>query len=245
VAKADPPSHVNYDLWLGAAPERPFHPSHFHFNWRFWFDFGGGTLADFGCHYMDLPFWALDLRSPTSVASTGKKTYAGDNDCPDSQQVDYEFPARGEMPPVHFTWYHGGAVPSWISDYYEFDTAGAKQVKRSAVLFEGDLGRLLADYGSRKLYLNDGVEQPNVKPYIPDSIGHHQEWIAACKSRGPTTCNFDYSGALAEAVLLGNVAYRAGQTKFAWDAENLTASDCPAAAAFIRREYRKGWTLEG
>src|SRR5262245_3856047 len=89
-----PPKTVNYDLWIGPAPMRPFHPSHFHFNWRYWWDFGGGTLADFGCHYMDLPFWALDLRYPLSVEAKGEKTSQGDNDVPDNMQVEYHFAAR-------------------------------------------------------------------------------------------------------------------------------------------------------
>ncbi len=107
VAKGTPPSTVDYDLWIGPAPMRPFHPSHFHFNWRYWWDFGDGTLGDFGCHYMDLPFWALDLRYPTTVEAKGEKTSEGDNEVPDNMQVDYQFPARGEQPPVHMTWYHG------------------------------------------------------------------------------------------------------------------------------------------
>ena len=234
VAKANPPAHVDYDLWLGAAPERPFHESHFHFNWRFWWDFGGGTLADMGCHYIDLPFWALDLRYCESVAAKGEKTYVGDNDVPDQMQVDYRFPARGDLPAVHLTWYHGTWKPAGAEEYG----------LGSAVLFEGEHGRLLADYGTHKLFLDPGLSVETPEPTIPSSIGHHREWTEACKSRGPTTCNFDYSGALAETVLLGNVAYRAGHD-FQWDAEKLAAVDCPAAAEFLRREYRQGWTLDG
>ena len=111
------------------------------------------------------------------------------------------------------------------------------------MLFEGPRGRLLADYGSRKLFMNDGSEPKPPAESIPNSIGHWAEWAKACKDRGPTTCNFDYSGTLAEAVLLGNVAYRAGQ-ELQWDAEALKATNCPAADQYIRREYRKGWKLE-
>ena len=234
VAEAAPPAHVDYDLWLGPAPARPFHESHFHFNWRFWWDFGGGTLADMGCHYIDLPFWALDLRNCEHVAAKGEKTYEGDNDVPDQMQVDYRFPARGDSPAVQLTWYHGTWKPPGAEEY----GLGA------AVLFEGENGRLLADYGTHKLFLDEGLSVETPEPTIPNSIGHHREWTEACKSRGPTTCNFDYSGALAETVLLGNVSYRAGQA-FAWNAEKLEAVDCSAAAEFIRREYRDGWTLDG
>ncbi len=233
VSESTPPPSVDYDLWIGPAPMRPFHPSHFHFNWRFWWDFGGGTLADMGCHYIDLPYWALGLRYPTAVEARGEKTYTGDNDVPDKMQVDYYFPARRDQPPVHLTWYHGGWMPEGAEVYQ----------KNAAVLFEGTDGRLLADYGTHKLFMGEGRSATTPEPSIPASVGHHREWIEACKTRGATTCNFDHSGALAEAVLLGNVAYRAAQTRLEWDAESLTATNCPAAAEFIRREYRTGWTL--
>jgi predicted dehydrogenase len=233
VTEGTPPPWVNYDLWTGPAPLRPFHESHFHFNWRYWWDYGNGQLGDFGCHYMDLPFWALELRAPTTVAARGEKTYPGDNEVPDNMQVDYEFPARGSQPPVHFTWYQGAWKPE-----------GAEQYKRgSAVLFEGAKGRLLADYGSRQLFLEPGLEAETPEPTIPNSIGHHREWIEACKSRGPTTCNFDYSGALSEAVLLGNVCYRAGGATIRWNETELK-TDSTAADSFLQREYRMGWKLE-
>ena len=232
VADASPPSHVDYDLWLGPAPYRPFHESHFHFNWRYWWDFGGGVLADMGCHYIDLPHWALDLRAPDTVEARGEKTHDGDNEVPDNLRVDYRYPARGALPPVHLTWYHGDWRPDGAEVYG----------KSSAVLFEGTKGRLLADYGSRKLFL-EGDERPVEPPKtIPSSIGHHREWIEAVKARGPTTCSFDYSGALAETVLLGNVAYRAG-ARIEWDDRELRVKNVPEAMRYIRREYREGWTL--
>ena len=235
VKEGTPPSTVDYDLWIGPAPMRPFHASHFHFNWRYWWDFGGGTLADFGCHYMDLPFWALDLRYPVSVEAKGEKTSQGDNEVPDNMRVDYHFPARGKQPPVHLTWYHGAWRPEGAEDYG----------KNSAVLFEGAgaSGRVLADYSTRKIFMLDGTEPTSPPETILKSIGHWAEWAEACKTRGPTTCNFDYSGALAEAVLLGNVSYRAGAKKLTWDAESLKATDCSEADSFIKRDYRPGWTL--
>lgn len=228
-----PPSTVNYDLWIGPAPMRPFDLSHFHFNWRYWWDFGGGTLGDFGCHYMDLPFWALDLRYPLTVEAKGEKTSTGDNEVPDNMRVDYHFAARGDQPPVHLTWYHGDWRPEWAADYG----------KGAAVLFEGTQGKVLADYGTRKIFMTEGAEPKAPPQTIPNSIGHWAEWAEACKTRGPTTCNFDYSGALAEAVLLGNVSYRAGQQKLEWDAAALKATNSSDADQFLRREYRKGWTL--
>jgi len=233
VKKAEVPKGVDYDLWIGPAPYRPYHPTHFHFNWRYWWDFGGGWLADFGCHYMDLPYWALDLRYPTSVVAQGEKAHEGDNEVPHKMQVEYQFPERDGRPPVHMTWYHGGLMPPG-AEVYE---------KKSAVLFEGEHGRILADYSTRQLFVQNWNEIEEVKQTIPNSIGHHKEFVEAVKTGGPTTCNFDYSGALAEAVLLGNVSYRVGGKKLEWDAENLKATNCPEAAQYIQREYRKGWAL--
>ena len=228
-----PPATVDYDLWIGPAPMRPFSTAHFHFNWRFWWDFGGGILADFGCHLMDLPFWALDLRTPISIQAKGQKTSKGDNDVPDNMQVDYHFPARGNQPPVHMTWYHGAWKPKGSEVY----------ANNSAVLFEGTKGRLLADYDTKKFFMGSGSPPSPPPESIPKSIGHWAEWAQACKSRGPTTCNFDYSGALTETVLLGNVSYRARGQKLEWDAPALTATNCSEASEFIERPYRAGWTL--
>ena len=232
VEKGEPPKHVHYDLWLGPAPYRPFHESHFHFNWRYWWDFGGGQLGDFGCHYMDLPFWALQLGAPTSVVAKGEKGHEGDNECPAKMQVDYHFPARGDMPGVHLTWYHGGWMPEGAEQYG----------KNSGVLFEGAEGRLLADYGTNKLFMQEGKTAAPVKPSIADSVGHHQEWLNAIRTGSPTGSHFEYAGNLTEAVHLGNIAYRVGK-EISWDPVNLVCPGTPEADAMIRRDYREGWTL--
>ena len=237
VTPQSPPSHVNYDLWIGPAPERPFHPAHFHFNWRYWWDFGNGSLGDFGCHYMDLPHWALDLRTPLSVEARGEKGHDGENLCPNHLQVDYHHPARGDRSGVHLTWYQGDYRPAEFTEYGDG--------KGSAVLFEGTKGRLLADYSTHKVFLATDTEFTPPPQTIPDSIGHHAEFIEAVKTRGTTTCNFDYSGALTETVLLGNVSYRLGGVKLLWDDKDVRATNYPDAERFVRREYRKGWVLGG
>ena len=232
VKTSEPPSYVHYDQWIGPAPYRPFSEAHFHFNWRYWWDFGGGQLADFGCHFMDLPFWALELGAPTSVAANGEKGHDGDNECPMNLQVDYRFPARVDQPPVHLTWYHGNKRPE-----------GAEQYKmNSAVLFEGRDGRLISDYGSNKLFMQEGKTAAPVKPWIADSVaGHHAEWLTAIRTKGTTSSHFEYGGNLTEAVLLGNVAYRAN-TPFQWDSKAFT-TDSPEANKYLKREYRSGWVL--
>jgi predicted dehydrogenase len=238
-----PPRNLNYDLWLGPAPERPYPPfrtgsrATVHFDWRWWWDYGGGVLADMACHFMDLPHWALGLRQPTSVAATGQITYKGDNDMPDLLQVEYEYPARGAQPPVHLTWYSGVAGPDITGKvrHQGFD---------SGVLFVGERGSLVADYGNYRLLPEDrfrNAERP--KPSIPRSVGHHREWLQAIlNGGGATTCNFDYSGALAETVLLGNVAYKAGG-KLQYDAKTGRATGPAGVDGHLRREYRRGWTL--
>ncbi|OYW22404.1 MAG: hypothetical protein B7Z55_04645 [Planctomycetales bacterium 12-60-4] len=226
------PDYVNYDLWLGPAPYRPFDEGHFHFNWRYWWDFGNGQLGDFGCHYMDLPFWALELGAPTTITAKGEKGHDGDNECPNQMQVDYHFPARGGAPGVHLTWYHGGWMPEGAADY----------AMNSAVLFEGSEGRVIADYGTNKVFLNSGKTAEPVKPWITDSIGHHKEWLRAIRTGETTGSHFEYATNLTEAVHLGNIAYRVGKP-ITFDAVNLKCVDCPEADPIIRREYRQGWSL--
>ena len=228
------PAFLKYDLWLGPSPERPYNPEFHPASWRGWWDFGNGTLGDMGCHYIDLPFWALDLRHPTTVAAEGPPV---DPDvAPKKLSVRYEFPARGDQPPVALTWYDGGQRPPILTE---------KKVEGwgSGVLFVGTKGMLIADYGNHALLPEaDFRDFKAPEPSIPSSTGHYAEWITACKTGSPTTCNFNYSGALTEAVLLGNVSYRSGH-KLKWNAEELRAEGCPEADEFLRREYRKGWAL--
>lgn len=233
-AEADPiPAGLNWDLWLGPAPERPFNNVYFPGpKWYRWWDFGNGTMSDLGSHWIDLPFWALNLKVPLTIEASGPPPHA--EIAPASMEVKYEYAARGDMPAVSLTWYQGhnkpqlykeGAIPQW----------------ESGVLFVGDKGMLLADYGRYVLLPEaqfEGFVPPD--PFIPDSIGHHNEWIEACKTGAPTTCNFEYAGWLTEANHLGNVAYRAGQ-KLEWDPVALKATNCPEADQFIKRQYRDSY----
>jgi hypothetical protein len=184
---------------------------------------------------MDVAFWALGLRHPRTIEAHGPPVHP--ETCPAHLIVEYTFPERDGRPPVKLTWYDGDKRPE------ELLAEVALQDKKSGVLFVGGKGMLFADYDHRQLLPAEkfsGFEPP--APTIPDSIGHYAEWIQACKTGSPTTCNFDYSGALTETVLLGNVAYRAGK-KLEWDGANLRVTNVPEAMRFIRREYRQGWTL--
>jgi predicted dehydrogenase len=228
------PEHLHWDLWLGPAPERPYHPTYHPQGWRSWWDFGGGHLADMGCHYMDLPYWALKLGRAVSAEAEGPPVHA--EGAPAWLIVRYEHPAREGMPAVALTWYHGGKRPKLL------DEKGIKW-GGSGVLFVGDKGMIAADYGQHQLLPEeDFKDYKRPEKSIPESIGHHAEWIKACKTGSATLCHFGYSGVMTESVLLGNVAYRAGK-KLDWDPATLTAKNCPEAARFVRRDYRKGWSL--
>ena len=230
------PKGLHWDLWLGPAPERPYHPAYHPFWWRGWWDFANGALGDMACHHMDLPHWALGLRRPHAVEAKGPPV--DPEVAPAWQIVDFHYAARGEQPPVHLTWYHGGKQPPELSD------PELKMPKWGAgTLFVGDEGMLLADYDKHKLLPEEKfMDFKRPEKTIARSVGHHKEWVNACKNGTPTTCNFDYSGALAETVLLGNVAYKAGK-KIEWDAADMKCSNAPDADQYLRREYRKGWEL--
>lgn len=230
------PANLDWDLWLGPAAERPFIPAYHPASWRGYWAFGGGAMSDMACHHMDLPFWALGLRHPVTVQAEGPDEVHPEF-APRWLVVRYEYAARGDKPPVKLTWYNGDKRPELVKD---------EKMKRWAgggTLFVGDKGMLVSNYDAHALLPEEKfVDYQRPAPSIPKSIGHHAEWIEACKTGGPTTCNFDYAGALTEAVLLGNVSFRTGK-KLNWDARSLKAKNVPEADKFIQHHYRKGWTL--
>jgi predicted dehydrogenase len=229
------PAGLHWNLFLGPAPERPFHEVYWPGpKWYRWWDFGSGTMSDLGSHWIDIPFAALKLRHPLTIESKGPVPHP--EIAPASMSASYEYGARGNLPPVKLTWYQGtlrppqlveGRIPKWDS----------------GVLFVGDKGMLLADYGKFALLPEDRFKDFKAPdPFLPRVKGHHEEWIEACKTGKPTSSNFDYAGALTEANHLGNVAYRVGR-KLEWDPIKLEATNCADAALLIRKQYRKGWTL--
>lgn len=233
---SDPiPKDLHWDLWLGPAPERPYHSVYFPGpKWYRWWDFGNGTMSDLGSHWIDLPFWALDLKYPLTIEASGPPVNA--EVAPASMQVTYEYGSRNGQPPVQVNWYQGTNKPSIWSD-------GGIPKWGSGVLFIGDRGMLLSDYSKHVLLPEEnfaGFKRP--EPFIEESLGHHAEWLHACKTGDPTTCNFDYAGWLTEANHLGNVAYRVGK-KLAWDPVALRATNAPEADPLIHRQYRPGWQL--
>jgi len=233
------PAYLHWDLWIGPAPMRPYHPEYFKGGclwWDKWWDFGNGTLGGMATHILDLAAWALDLQFPTSVEADSNPKRGYPEVYPEWLTVRWEYPAQGKQPPVTVFWHDGGKKPA---------SPPGVDLKQwgIGVLFVGQKGMLVADYSRHLLLpLEKFKDFQAPKRSIPPSIGHHKEWIQACKTGSPTLCNFDYSGRLNENLLLGTVACRVGQ-KLEWDAKALKATNCPEADRFIRKKYRPGWEL--
>jgi predicted dehydrogenase len=246
------PATLNWDLWLGPAPERPYHPAYLPQKWRGWWDFGTGGLGDMGCHIFDHIVWSMKLGMPASVEATfsefvpevtwdkpvNTETY------PQASIVTYRFPAREGFPPLKLTWYDGGLLPSRPEELPDDRKMGDTY---GGALYVGSKGKILCgSHGANGLrILPEKLMQEYQRPpaSIPRSIGHHAEWIRACKGGPPAGSNFDYAGPMTETVLLGNVAIRT-RSKLVWDAQSLSFPNFPEADAFVHRPYRKGWTLE-
>ncbi len=229
------PRTLDWELWLGPAPRRPFHEVYFPGpRWYRWWDFGNGTMSDLGSHWIDLPFWALRLDAPRTIEADGPPPHH--EIAPASLRVQYEYGPRGDLPPVKLTWYQGtrkpglwdeGKIPKWIN----------------GMLFLGDKGMLLSDYRQHVLLPEKEFADYKRPPQtIPNSIGQHAEWIRACKTGAPTGSHFGYSGPFTEANHLGNVAYRAGR-RIEWDAKQLRIPNAPDAEQFLGQEYQNGWKL--
>ncbi len=235
-AGTPPPPFLDWDLWLGPAAERPYSDVYFPGpKWYRWWDFGNGTMSDLGSHWNDLPFWALDLDAPRSIEATGPEP--DPEIAPASMSAAYEYDARGDRPAVTLHWHQGTNKPAIWTD-------GGIPQWDSGVLFIGDDGMLLSDYGKHVL-LPEEKFKDFVRPAqsIPDSTGHHREWLDACRHGTPTGSPFGYAAALTEANHLGNVAFRAGG-KIEWDAVSMRIPNRPEAERFLRRENpRAGWEL--
>jgi predicted dehydrogenase len=233
------PKTLSWDLWLGPAPQRPYHSFYVPFSWRGWWDFGTGALGDMACHTMNLPFMALRLGAPSSVSADVQGRVHPET-APMGCTVTYEFPAREKLPPVRLMWYERRMPP--------MELFHGQKPSGSGSLIIGNKGTLcsVTDNGDRNVLL----PMANYQGFKPPAAtlprangGHHREWLDACKGGRPAMSNFvDYAGQFTETVLLGNVAIRVGK-RVVWDAEKLQATGLSEADRYIRREYRKGWTL--
>jgi predicted dehydrogenase len=234
------PQGMNWDLWLGPREPRPYHPDYAPFNWRAWWAFGGGALADMACHNLDPAVWALDLRDPISVEATSPGV--------DTEVIShcaiyrYKFGPRGNHSAVDVTWYDGGLRPprpEFLADDDEIPGGG------NGIIFVGEKGVMMCPgWGGFPQIAPDSLMNSFKPPAktIPRPKGHHRDWLDACKGGTPASGNFEYGARLTEIVLLGNIALRTGK-KIEWDAANLKAKNAPAAEALIKGQYRKGWEI--
>jgi len=231
------PDMLDWDLWLGPAPYRPYNSVYLPVEWRRWRDFGTGTLGDMGCHIIDPVFWALDLVYPESVEA--QPVGFNDETYPEAMRVRWEFAARGQLPPVTVTWYDGVNRP-----FLPNELESGRELPKEGGIYYGEKGIILAPHmGGPRLIPESrmrGFVAP--EPFLPRGIDHYRDWIRACKGGPKPSADFDYAGPLTETILLGNVAAHIGRRIF-WDGPNFRITNVPDAEKYLKRQYRKGWTL--
>ncbi len=235
------PEVLDWDLWLGPAPERPYHPSYISVRWRGWVDFGTGALGDMGCHSFDPIFRAIKLGHPISVEGSYSQIVEPNlkrrpikESYPVASIVRYEFSARDEMPPVTLTWYDGGLKPPRPEELEE-----GRELRSNGILYVGESGKML----DNRLIPNSLMESYTPPPQtLPRSPGHYQEWVRAMKGGEPAGSNFEFASMVTEVVLLGNIALRRGK-KLYWDGVNMKFTNDEEANTLLHRQYREGWTL--
>jgi predicted dehydrogenase len=244
------PPTLDWDVWLGPAPERPYNPAYVPFKWRGFWDFGTGAIGDMGIHNLDTAYWALELGTPTSVrvreCSPGLDDPATKETAPLWSILELQFPARGSHPPVKMTWYDGGKLPP--TELFQ----GEKLITHDGgSLVIGTKGTLFTRtwHGGENekdwfvLLPHDKFDGLTPPPQtLPRTPSHHKEWLDACRGEGKTQSPFEYAAVLSESLLLGNVALRTGQP-VEWDAAQMRVTNNSAAERFVRPEFRKGWTI--
>lgn len=226
-ADTAPPEGLDYDFWLGPAPKRPFNPNRFTFNWRYFWDYGGGQLADFCCHLVDPVHWAMQVEYPETITATGGRYALKDNaETPDTLEVVYHY-AKG----FDLVWSHIS------NNAHGFEGMGA------GIEFQGRNGTLYGHYDSYKVVPEKGVTIDLPEPTLPRSVGHHREWLDGIKSRKECSCNFAYGHQLSNIGHLGNIALWTGE-KIRWDGQTERITNHPEANRYLtREEYRAPWTL--
>ncbi len=242
------PSTLDWDLWLGPVQYRPYHPIYCPTTWRGFWDFGTGALGDMGCHILDPAFWTLKLGHPTCVEAT--TTHCDPEvaaECyPRASIIRYEFPARGDMPPVKLTWFDGRLLPPWPRDLEP-----GRRLEGNGALLIGDKGTIMhGSHGAGGVRIIPETKMraykrpaPSLPRVLKGSAGHEQDWIRACKDGRPASSTFEYGGPLTEMVLLGVLAMRLKDTPLEWDPENLKVTNCEEANKYIHPTFREGWTL--
>jgi predicted dehydrogenase len=252
------PYNFDWDLWIGAAPYRPYHPAYHPWIWRSWWDFGSGTVGDMVCHAMHVFFTALEMGPPSRVYASRttmrggyfKMHPDGKEDLPQlietpetesySSVISWEFPERGRQPPLAMHWYDGGMRPHRPR---ELDSRTA--MPREGLLFIGEKGKMLTGYYGGKARL---LPEKNFRDFQPPpktllrSVGHYKEWLQACKGGQPANCNFEFASRMTEVAQLGTLAARAGRL-LEWDPTRMVIGNDAEAGAWVNPPYRKGWSL--
>jgi predicted dehydrogenase len=231
---------LDWDLWLGPAPFRPFNHAYLPFVWRGWFDFGTGAIGDMGCYSFDTIFRVLKLSAPESVEASSTEVYR--ETYPAASIITFDFSARGDLPPLRLTWYDGGLKPPRPDELEDVREMG---IEGEGLLFIGDHGTIMCGFnGTKPMLIPESKMKAFVPPpkTLPRSPGHDREWINAAKGGPPPGANFEFEAPVTEAVLLGNVALRAGK-KLRWDGVNLKVTNDDAAQKFLRGTYREGWSI--
>lgn len=247
---SDPvPADLHWDNWIGPAPFHPYKKGIYHPRaWRAWYDFGGGSMGDWGCHGLNLPVRALNLGYPTAitpdVAENSVVCY------PKDVRIRFDFGTRGSLPPATLWWYDGGrlppveVIPDGVLDHYG-------QVPNDGVLVLGDLGFTFGapHPGSEYIQLHNESKMSGILNHpgtrdiaatLPRSPGHMQEWLDACRGNGTPYSNFEVGGMLTEIVLSGVVALRVGK-RIEWNGPEMKSPDAPQAEPFIQTVPRAGW----
>ena len=234
------PAGMEWDLWIGPAPMRPYHRAYHPATWRAWLDFGSGMMGDRGAHTLDVVFWAMKLNHPVSVDATSMGLNPDTH--PLASVVTYEYGARGAMPPVTVRWYDGMKPPR------PANVADGRRLgdNEGGVIFKGDKGMITGGTygGGPQLILNNGAKGGRPPKLLPRVVGSHEkDWLDACKAGKKSGADFSYSGPLTEMTALANVAKRVN-TRILWDGPNMKVTNIPRANQFVRQPYRKGWSLD-
>lgn len=229
------PEALDWNLWLGPAAERDYNEAYHPINWRGFWDFGTGALGDRGPHHLDVPFAALRLGLPAQVSATSSPVTT--ESAPEWSVVTFEFPARESLPPVRLVWHDGGKQPP-------AELAGVARLPRNGVLLIGDRAKLYVPElgGAPRLLTLPGRDPPKTPPPGPAVSTHLEDWLEACRTNGPTRCDFQYGAQLTELCLIGNLAIRTGQT-IRWNAAEGRPEDSSAPQALLDRSRRTGWEL--
>jgi hypothetical protein len=237
IEKQAVPDYLDWDLWLGPAPNRPYHSVYQPFDWRGWYDFGTGAVGDMGCYSFDTIFRVLKLQAPVRIESSSTKVFK--ETFPAASILHFYFAGRGEMSPVTIHWYDGELRPQ------KPEELGDEELESEGLLFVGDKGKILCDFsGGEPRLIPASAMAAYVKPVktLPRSPGHYEEWIGACKGGEKAGANFETAGPVTETILLGNVAVRAGKT-IEWDSKTMTVTNDKEANELIHFAYRDGWSL--